>query len=48
MNGQKNNVSALERKLRANEANFDKEKALLEQKVQLMKIELTEVTEREK
>ncbi len=48
MNGQKNNISALERKLRASEANFDKEKALLEQKVQLMKIELTEVTEREK
>ena len=47
MSGQ-SQISSLQMKLRASEANFDKEKALLEQKVQLMKIELAEVTEREK
>ncbi|CAI2383141.1 unnamed protein product [Moneuplotes crassus] len=47
MNGQ-NQVSSLQKKLQAREASFDKEKAVLEQKVKLMKIELAEVTEREK
>ena len=48
MNGQNNQSILLERKIRTNEAIFNKEKALLEQKVQLLKIELQEVTEREK
>jgi hypothetical protein len=43
-----NEVYLLEKKLRTSVAIFDKEKALLEQKVQLLKIELSEVTEREK
>lgn len=37
----------LQKKLNASEANFKKEKALLEQKVELVKIELKEVLERE-
>jgi hypothetical protein len=43
-----NEVYMLEKKIRTSEAIFDKEKALLEQKVQLLRIELSEVTEREK
>lgn len=41
-----NEVYTLESKLRTNEALFTKEKALLEQKVQLLKIELSEVKDR--
>lgn len=48
MNGNKIDVSSLQKRLRTSEATFDKEKALLEQKVQLLNIELSEVTEREK
>jgi len=40
MNGHKNEFSSFEKRLRSSEATFDKEKALLEQKVKLLKIEL--------
>lgn len=40
-----NELTLLEKKLRTSEAIFNKEKALLEQKVELLKIELSEVKE---
>ena len=47
MNVQNSEVYLLHKKLMTSEAIFKKEKALLEQKIQLLKIELQEVTERE-
>lgn len=47
MNGHNSEVYLLEKKLMNTEAIFKKEKALLEQKVELLKLQLQEVTERE-
>ena len=47
MNGHNNEVYLLEKKLMSAEAIFKKDKALLEQKVELLKLQLEEVTERE-
>ena len=47
MNGQNSEVYLLQKKLMTTEAIFKKEKALLEQKIQLLRIELQEVSERE-
>lgn len=47
MNGQNSEVYMLQKKLMTTEAIFKKEKALLEQKIQLLRIELQEVSERE-